>query len=511
LFLTRSLWRKMVFGLGMVLVMLTILSLSGIIGLISYRNVVNDPVFNVSRAPRQADLLAALASLQVALEPPSSPDALRDTPLRFPEAMERVREVIRRYRWRLDDLPPSNRAAVTQRMLSSIEAGLDALAAEYQQAGAVSTDPAASARLRRRVVPLLRTASYVPDSQDGFASRLRQARKAYRTSFFVVCVSSVVVLVLFAGLVGYGYRWIFSPLRQLHQGACRVAQGDFDYRLRLQTDDEMAELAEAFNQMTARFQEIANDLDRQVQERSRELVRSARLASVGFLAAGVAHEINNPLTAIKWTAESLAGRMTELLADAEEADRQLVQRYLDMVQKESLRCQQITAKLLDFARGQDATRVQSDLTALIREVLELVGHISKFRDRTIVFDRTDPCQAEVNPSEMKQVILNIVSNALESMEAGGRLEIELVEQTDSVVMVFRDDGCGMTPETLENLFEPFFTQKRDGKGTGLGLSISHRIVRDHGGRIEARSDGPGRGSTFRVFLPRRNHEQQSAA
>jgi signal transduction histidine kinase len=127
-----------------------------------------------------------------------------------------------------------------------------------------------------------------------------------------------------------------------------------------------------------------------------------------------------------------------------------------------------------------------------------------------VFEVSDPCHLEINGPEIKQVVLNLVSNALESMEAGGTLRIDVSEGTDHVEIAFADDGCGMTPEVLENLFEPFFTQRRDGKGTGLGMSISHRIVNDHGGTIEASSEGPGRGSTIRVHLPRRAAVREAA-
>ena len=99
--------------------------------------------------------------------------------------------------------------------------------------------------------------------------------------------------------------------------------------------------------------------------------------------------------------------------------------------------------------------------------------------------------------------MNLVSNGLEAMDAGGTMTIDIAEQTDQVTLIVTDDGCGMTPQVIENLFEPFFTQRRDGRGTGLGLSISHRIVGDHGGTIDVDSPGPGRGSTFRVRLPRR--------
>ena len=150
-----------------------------------------------------------------------------------------------------------------------------------------------------------------------------------------------------------------------------------------------------------------------------------------------------------------------------------------------------------------------DLVKLVNEVLALVGHMSRFRDRTITFSANETCQLEINGPQIKQVLLNLVANALESTGEGGRLDIELVSQTDQVTLSFADDGCGMTPETIENLFEPFFTTKSTGQGTGLGLSISHRIISDHGGTIEASSGGVGQGSQFRLQLPRRSEQIDS--
>jgi signal transduction histidine kinase len=277
--------------------------------------------------------------------------------------------------------------------------------------------------------------------------------------------------------------------------------------LKLNSNDEMAELADSFNQMTERFQANTRDLDRKVRERSKQLVRSERLAGIGFLAAGVAHEINNPLQAMGMAGESLQSRMVELLADAPEADQSIVHSYLSLIQSEADRCQQITRKLLDFARGQQVTRMRFDLTQIIREVLSMVQHMSKFQNRKIEFPQERPCYVEVNGPEIKQVVLNLVANALESMDEKGSLRISLSEEMDQVVLVFEDNGCGMSRDIIENLFEPFFTQRRDGKGTGLGMSISQRIIGDHGGTIEAKSDGPGKGSTFLVHLPRRAAEE----
>jgi len=138
----------------------------------------------------------------------------------------------------------------------------------------------------------------------------------------------------------------------------------------------------------------------------------------------------------------------------------------------------------------------------VTEVIDMVAHMSKFHQYKIDFDRSQPHLADVSAAEMKQVVLNLVANGLEAMNGTGTMTIQITETVDEVILNVKDEGCGMTPAVIENLYEPFFTEKKGGKGTGLGLSITHRIVGDHGGRIEAASDGPGCGSTFRVHLPR---------
>jgi two-component system, NtrC family, sensor kinase len=504
LFLTRSLRRKMVAGLALIMVMLAALSISAISGLMSYRDLVNDSDFNINRGMHRSYLIADVCELLVPLDAALNRTTARFEQPTFAEAIDDLRKKFDDYRLLLDQGPPNMTTQLSARTLTNVSWNLEML--DQMRQGGAST-----AELKQKVQELVRYAQNVPPTEGRVRRKLQEAREAYHSRFWWVCATTLVVVLLFLGLVGLGYRWVFAPVRTLHQGASRVAQGDLDYRVELVTNDEMSELAEAFNKMTTRFQEIKADLDSQVRERSKQLVRSERLAGVGFLAAGVAHEINNPLTAIKWSAESLQSRRDELFENAKPADADVAIQYIDMISREGKRCQDITARLLDFSRSQDATRCQNDVTAIISEVLALVGHMSKFRDRTISFDRATPCYLEVNGPEIKQVVLNLVANALQSVDAGGRVELDIAESTDHVVIKVVDDGCGMTHEVQENLFEPFFTQNRSGKGTGLGLSISHRIVSDHSGSIEAVSDGPGHGSTFLVRLPRKAASESSAA
>jgi signal transduction histidine kinase len=328
----------------------------------------------------------------------------------------------------------------------------------------------------------------------------RDAQQTFRTSLWIVFSIGIGGVLLLCSFLRFFYRWVFYPIRDLEQGAGRVAQGDFEHRIEVHSGDEMEDLSDAFNDMTSRLREMYRDLARQVNERSRQLVRSERLASVGFLAAGVAHEINNPLASIAFCSEALEARLDNALAQAPEHG-EVVRKYLRMIQQEAFRCKDITQKLLEFSRGGERRREPIDLSELIQGVLDMARHLPNCKGKTIHFEPSGRLVASVNGQEIKSVVLNLVVNALDSMDEGGTLDINLHQRDGMAAMVFADTGCGMTDEVLENIFEPFFTRSRTGKGTGLGLSISHRVISQHGGEIEAASSGPGQGSTFTVRLP----------
>jgi signal transduction histidine kinase len=321
----------------------------------------------------------------------------------------------------------------------------------------------------------------------------------HRRSLSIAGFATALAVVLVLTLLYYFRVWVFSPIKQLQAGVHRVHEGNFDHPIRLGSQDELEELANEFNAMTARLREVYKDLARQVNERTRQLVRSERMVSVGFLAAGVAHEINNPLASIAFCAEALERRLHDLLARAP-GESEVVLKYLRMMQDEAQRCKQITHKLLDFSRS-GGKREPAELTQLIQDVIEVAQCLPTARGKRIVFEPNAPVMAPVRVPEVKGVVLNVVVNGLESMEEGGVLTVSLAVRGEYAEMTFADTGCGMTPDVLENLFEPFFTRSRTGHGTGLGLATSHLVIDQHGGTIAVSSGGPGRGSTFAIRLP----------
>ena len=160
---------------------------------------------------------------------------------------------------------------------------------------------------------------------------------------------------------------------------------------------------------------------------------------------------------------------------------------------------------------------ETDISELVEGVIDMVRHLGKYREKNIGFDCEQRVVASVNAQEIKQVVLNLITNALDSLDPGGAVHIQVHEIDGRAELVFSDNGCGMSEEVMQHLFEPFYTRRRDGQGTGLGLSITSRIVQDHGGEIVPYSEGSGQGSLFRVTLPlvgsheEKYHEKRKAA
>jgi signal transduction histidine kinase len=355
---------------------------------------------------------------------------------------------------------------------------------------------------------------FMQQRMENFALRAKTQYHAWMTVTLVLGLAAVGLI----GMVMVRFRSrIIRPLETLVAGSREVAGGNYDHRIQLDADDEISELGDALNSMTQGFQSIQADLNSQVQQRTKEVVRSEQMASVGFLAAGVAHEINNPLASIAWSAESLESRIDDILHGVAEngivetqAEIDDMKKYLRRIQDEAFRVKGITGSLLDFARMGDAQKTTQSLAEIIESVIEIVKPLGKYRRRNLSFSADPSVLAFVNEQEMKQVMLNLITNALSSVAEDGNVMIQLKSAGSLAVCNVIDDGCGMDDEVKKHLFDPFFTRRNDGQGTGLGLSITYRIIEEHGGKIQALSKGPGMGATFTVTLPLVTHEQRLA-
>ncbi len=520
---------KVLVGLGLLLLVVVILSGSGLYSTYTYRRMVKALSARVTELPVAAQLSRHVGNLRITLSELHGlrarefPNAETDeVPLRvrmvrdqFGEGLEEAEETLARYRSHLEHKRTAgSRMADNQReweTVGKIEASLVRVHEANRDEDWMLDDVRVD-QLNTELAILELLAAELPSHLHsrlaGFATEVRNQYRTLIVGTWIASVSAALVLALFLKLVS---GWVYRPLQILIAGSRKVAAGQFNYRIHLDGDDEMAELAGAMNDMTARFQAIRDDLDQQVRQRTRQVVRSEQLASVGFLAAGVAHEINNPLASIALCAESLEGRVGEMAEGSEgeagdgdesqcDEDRKVIASYLKMIQSEAFRCKEITEKLLDFSRMGEHSRQRTELRELVGGVIEMASHVSKYRGKNVLFASGGPVVAPVNAQEIKQVVLNLLTNALDSIGDGGTVNVTLAERNGFAEMIFRDDGCGMTPEVLQHIFEPFFTRRRTGQGTGLGLSITYRIIEEHGGDILAESDGPGRGATFRVQL-----------
>ena len=245
------------------------------------------------------------------------------------------------------------------------------------------------------------------------------------------------------------------------------------------------------------------EADEQKQAMNEKMIEAGRLASIGELAAGIAHEINNPVAIMV----EEAGWIEDLMSDEgplSEETLSEIQRAVQQIQEQGDRCKQITHKLLSFARKTDPTIKQVDINGLVGEVLGLVGQKSRYAGVKLetALDKNLP-RVAASPSELQQVLLNLVNNAVDAINAeGGTVSVTTSQENGRVRLSVSDTGIGIADANLARIFDPFYTTKPVGQGTGLGLSICYGIINKLGGEIKVTS-AKGKGSTFTVILPAR--------
>lgn len=276
----------------------------------------------------------------------------------------------------------------------------------------------------------------------------------------IACFALAIVLA--AGLGLWLTRTIVRRVDGLRQGARRIGSGDLDARIELAGNDEFAELAASFNQMAA---SLARE--------QTALVRSQKLASIGQVAAGVAHELNNPLSVI-------LGYTKLLRADpGPHADD------LAIIDGEARQCQRIVAELLDLARPHRLDVQPVDLATLAREAVDRLDSAGALRDRRVEVVAHAPVVVPADAGRIRQVIANVVVNAAEATAPAGKITIDAHSAAGAAILTIADDGPGIPPDVLAQVFDPFVTTKP--RGTGLGLAIAHAIVDAHGGRLSIAS------------------------
>jgi signal transduction histidine kinase len=323
-----------------------------------------------------------------------------------------------------------------------------------------------------------------------------------------------VVLTLAAALLLS--RLTALPIVRLSEAARAVSRGNLDATVPAGSSDELGDLSRAFNLMTGRLRDLYRGLNEEVRKRTDELrrreadlERERKLAAVGRLAAGVAHEVSNPLAVIAASAEGLRDRAREDPELSRLPGFQDFPGYLERIENEAYRLKKLVRSLLDFSRGgtgdgtEPPRRERFELGAVARDAVAFAALDPRARARPIDAAGTDGVSLETvgDPDAIKEALLNLLFNALDATARGGTVSVHARRAGSFALVEVRDTGEGIDRENLERLFEPFFTTKPPGQGTGLGLALAYRACERHGGRLVAASEGRGRGACFTLELP----------
>jgi two-component system NtrC family sensor kinase len=314
--------------------------------------------------------------------------------------------------------------------------------------------------------------------------------------------------VVFGSGLAVAFIWIviYRPVKELIDGTHRVAGGDLDYRLPVRSEDELGDLALSFNKMTAEVAGVQAEIEERVRRKTAELERvhktllsSEKMASIGKLAATVAHEINNPLFGILTYARlCLRG-----LGKHEFAERDEIAEQLQIIERESKRCGELVKNLLTFSRQAPSHREPDDLNVIVHRAALLVNHKLAMQNIEMAENLAPGLPpVECDGNQIQQVILVLMVNAGEAMPKGGKLEVTtgFDAETETCFVRVKDTGGGIPAEVLPHIFDPFFTTKEDQNRTGLGLAVAASIIEQHAGEITVDS-APGAGTEFKVALP----------
>lgn len=351
------------------------------------------------------------------------------------------------------------------------------------------------------------------------SATLAETRQNIRGAVIIILLVMTATILLTLGFVNL----VVKPLEHLASAAEKIAMGDLSLHTNIERNDEIGQLAASFDSMVDSLKESRYEIEeynrtleekiiertRELEEAQSQLIQTEKMAAVGQLSAGVAHELNNPLGGILGYSQYTLEKMNrQPFCDVTEKDFETYKKHLRDIEAQTRRCKTIVQNLLKFSRSSSKIdKTDVDINAALLETISLIEHQLMMHKINLTTDFNDDMPIiQANSGMLQQVFTNMIINALHAMEEGGNLLITsrhapgLGEFSGAIEISFTDDGCGIPEKIQRNIFEPFFTTKAIGKGTGLGLSVSYGIIREHGGEIKVESV-ENCGTTFTIILP----------
>lgn len=352
---------------------------------------------------------------------------------------------------------------------------------------------------------------------------LERVNKSIAEARLAALIMSLLVVAITILFITFIVRIVTKPVKLLVDVTDQVARGDLSQRVHIEQKDELGQLANTFNKMIESLQQTRNEIEEynrtleekiiqrtlQLEEAQAQLIQSEKMSAIGQLAAGVAHELNNPLGGILGYAQFALEKMKKKqIGNQDDKELNSFIRYLTDIETQARRCKAIVQNLLRFSRSRRATEFEDvDINATIEDTVTFVEHQLHMNqiELNLELDANLPI-VQGSSGQLQQVFTNLIINAMHASKPQSVISIKsrfspaLGEFGGAVELQIADQGSGIEPETIKKIFEPFFTTKEVGKGTGLGLSVSYGIIKDHGGEIKVDSV-VGQGTKFTLILP----------